>query len=169
MMRIRFLAASTVVSLAALALAACSGGSSSATDSTARTGQPATIEVASNASLGSILDDADGRTLYLFAKDSGTMSTCTAACASLWPPLRARGNPTVGDGVSAARVDTTPRSDGAPQVTYNGHPLYTYAGDPNPGDTNGQGLTTFGGGWFALSPAGNQVSGTASDGGVSGY
>ena len=125
--------------------------------------------MANNGSLGTILDDTDGRTLYVFAKDSGTRSACTAACASVWPPLRASGKPTVGAGASASSVGTTPRSDGRPQVTYNGHPLYTYSGDQNPGDTNGQGLTTFGGAWFALSPAGDQVSGTGSNGGVTGY
>jgi predicted lipoprotein with Yx(FWY)xxD motif len=172
MTRITFLAAATAVSLTALALAACGGGSS-VTDSAAPpktdNGRPATVEVANNGSLGTILDDTDGRTLYLFARDSGTKSACTAACASLWPPLRANGKPTVGAGASASSVGTTPRSDGKPQVTYNGHPLYTYTGDQNPGDTNGQGLTAFGGGWFALSPAGDQVSGTGSNGGATGY
>jgi predicted lipoprotein with Yx(FWY)xxD motif len=172
MTRITFLAAATVVSLTALALAACGGGSS-ATSSSAPpktdNGRPATVGVANNGSLGKILDDSDGRTLYLFAKDSGTKSACTGACASAWPPLRASGKPTVGAGASASIVGTTPRSDGQPQVTYKGHPLYTYTGDQSPGDTHGQGLTAFGGGWFALSPAGNQVSGTGSNGGATGY
>ena len=172
MTRITFLAALTAVSLTAFAVAAC-GGSSSATSSTAPpktdNGRPATVGVANNSNLGKILDDGDGRTLYLFAKDSGTHSACTGACASAWPPLRASGKPTVGAGASASSAGTTPRSDGQPQVTYNGHPLYTYTGDQNPGDTNGQGLTVFGGGWFALSPAGKQVSGTGSNGGATGY
>jgi predicted lipoprotein with Yx(FWY)xxD motif len=172
MTRIPFLAAATVVSLTALALAACGGGSSasnSAAPPKTDNGRPATVGVANDRNLGKILDDTDGRTLYLFAKDSGTKSTCTAACASAWPPLRASGKPTVGAGASASIVGTTPRSDGKPQVTYNGHPLYTYTGDQNPGDTNGQGLTAFGGGWFALSPAGTQVSGKGSSGGANGY
>ena len=171
MTRIPFLAAATVVSLTALALAACGGSSATGSAAPPKTdsGRPATVGVANNGSLGKILDDTDGRTLYLFAKDSGTKSTCTAACASAWPPLRASGKPTVGAGASASIVGTTPRSDGKPQVTYNGHPLYTYTGDENPGDTNGQGLTAFGGGWFALSPAGVQVSGTGSNGGATGY
>jgi hypothetical protein len=63
-------------------------------------------------------------------------------------------------------LGTATRSDGNPQVTYNGHPLYLYAGDQKPGDTNGQGLTQFGAGWFALSPAGNQVSGQGSGSGA---
>jgi predicted lipoprotein with Yx(FWY)xxD motif len=170
MTRITFLAA-TAVSLTALALAACGGSSTTGSAAPPKTdnGRPATVGVANNGSLGNILDDTDGRTLYLFAKDSGTKSACTGACASAWPPLRASGKPTVGAGASASIVGTTPRSDGKPQVTYNGHPLYTYTGDQNPGDTNGQGLTAFGGGWFALSPAGTQVSGKGSNGGANGY
>ena len=173
MTRIISLAATAAVSLTAFALAACGGGSNNATGSAAAPkapdGRPATVGVANNGNLGKILDDTHGRTLYLFAKDSGTMSACTGACASAWPPLRASGKPTVGAGASASIVGTTPRSDGQPQVTYKGHPLYTYTGDQNPGDTNGQGLTVFGGGWFALSPVGDQVSGTGSNGGATGY
>ena len=171
MTRIPFLAAATVVSLTALALAACGGSNATGSAAPPKTdnGRPATVGVANDRNLGKILDDTDRRTLYLFAKDSGTKSTCTAACASAWPPLRASGKPTVGAGASASIVGTTPRSDGKPQVTYNGHPLYTYTGDQNPGDTNGQGLTAFGACWFALAPAGNQVSGTGSNGGATGY
>jgi predicted lipoprotein with Yx(FWY)xxD motif len=127
------------------------------------------LGVANNSQLGNILVDSQGRTLYLFQKDSGTMSSCTGACAAAWPPLRVNGQPTVGSGANAAMVGTTTRSDGNPQVTYNGHPLYLYSGDQNPGDTNGQGLTAFGGGWFAVSPSGNQVSGQGSNSGGGGY
>jgi predicted lipoprotein with Yx(FWY)xxD motif len=170
MTRITFPAAATAVSLTALALAAC-GGSATGPPAPPKTdnGQPATVGVANDRNLGKILDQTDGRTLYLFAKDSGSKSACTAACASAWPPLRASGKPTVAAGASASNLGTTARSDGKPQVTYNGHPLYTYTGDQNPGDTNGQGLTAFGAGWFALSPTGVQVSGTGSNGGASGY
>jgi predicted lipoprotein with Yx(FWY)xxD motif len=167
------LTATVAVSLTALALTACGGTSNDAPGSTPAPktldGRPATLGVASNGNLGKILDDSNGRTLYLFAKDSGTKSACTGACASAWPPLRAGGKPIVGAGASASIVGTSPRSDGRPQVTYKGHPLYTYTGDQNPGDTNGQGLTVFGGGWFALSPAGDQISGTGSNGGTTGY
>jgi predicted lipoprotein with Yx(FWY)xxD motif len=68
--------------------------------------------------------------------------------------------------VSASSIATTPRSDGAPQVTYNGHPLYLFAGDSKPGDTNGQGSEAFGAAWLALSPAGNPI--TARPSGTSG-
>ncbi|HLM26124.1 MAG TPA: hypothetical protein VK304_04060, partial [Thermoleophilaceae bacterium] len=87
-----------------------------------------------------------------------------------WPPLRAKGKPAVGSGAKASLVATTARSDGRPQITYNGHPLYLFRGDRKPGDTNGQGSTAFGGGWYALSPAGNEVSAQPSNsGGGGGY
>ena len=79
-----------------------------------------------------MLVDAKGRTLYLFEADKGPMSACGGACASVWPPLMTTGKPTAGPGVTASKLGTTKRSDGATEVTYNGHPLYTYAGDSAP-------------------------------------
>lgn len=160
-----------VVLLAALAVAGCGGGGAGAQAAPPKTadGQPATVGVADNGNLGKILVNSQGRTLYLFQKDSGTTSSCIGACAAAWPPLLANGQPTVGSGANASMVGTTTRSDGSSQVTYNGHPLYLYVGDKNPGDANGQGLTAFGGGWFALSGAGNQVSGQGSNSGGGGY
>lgn len=159
-------AALAAVPLLAGVLSACGGGGNPA-PAPPRTpsGQSATLGVANANGLGRILDDTHGHTLYLFRKDSGTRSACTGACAAAWPPLRANRNPTAGQGASASLLGTTPRRDGPAQVTYNGHPLYTYTGDQNPGDTNGQGLTAFGGGWFALSPSGTAASGTGSNGG----
>ena len=95
---------------------------------------------------------------------------CSGACAVNWPPLRATGKPTIGSGADASLISTTSRSGGGKQVTYNGHPLYLFKGDSGRGDTNGQGLNAFGGSWYALTPAGDQVSGTSSSsGGGSGY
>jgi predicted lipoprotein with Yx(FWY)xxD motif len=169
---ITFLAGAAVVLLAALALAGCGGGSGASAQAAppmTANGEPATVGVA-NTGLGKILVNSQGRTLYLFQKDTGTESTCNGACAAAWPPLLANGKPTVGSGANAYLVGTTTRADGKSQVTYNGHPLYLYAGDKNPGDTNGQGLNAFGGGWFVLSPAGNMISGTSSNsGGGYGY
>ena len=168
---IAFLAAAATVPLAALSLAACGGGGN---NSTASSGPPKTAAGGSatvgveTGSLGKILADSKGNTLYLFKKDSGTKSACTGACASAWPPLRASGKPTVGSGVNASMVSTTPRSDGKPQVTYNGHPLYTFSGDQNPGDTSGQGVNAFGALWYVVSPAGNQVTAKPSNSGSSG-
>ena len=112
--------------------------------------------------LGTILVDPKGRTLYRFNKDTGSKSACFGACAVAWPPLRATGKPTVGAGADASLVGTTARSDGKPQITYNGRPLYLYAGDEKAGDTRGQGLTDFGASWYVLTRGGNQVTGQAS-------
>jgi predicted lipoprotein with Yx(FWY)xxD motif len=148
--------------LAVVAAAGCSSAKANPKTAPPATvnGQPVTVGVA-NSALGSILVDSQGRTLYLFQADSGTTSACSGACAAAWPPLRATGTPTVGSGANASLVGTTARSDGNPQVTYNGHPLYLYIGDQKPGDTKGQGVTAFGASWFALSAAGDQISGTA--------
>ena len=128
-------------------------------------GQSATVGVA-NENLGNILVDSQGRTLYLFRRDSGTKSTCTGTCAIDWPPPRATGKPTVGGGATASIVATSARSDGKPQITYNGHPLYLFSGDQKPGDTNGEGVNAFGGLWYALSSAGNQIVGSAPNSGI---
>jgi len=169
MIRIRsitFLATAAMIPLTALVLASCGGGSNDAPAGMAQpptaNGQPATVRLASTG-LGRILVDSQGRTLYLFNKDTGTKSACLGACADAWPPLRADGKPTAASGASASRVATTTRSDGKPQVTYNGHPLYLFYADRQPGDTNGQGITAFGAAWYALSAQGNQLSGKPSN------
>jgi len=155
-----FLASVAALPLAVLAVAGCGGASGSPAPPTTKDGRPATIGVA-NEGLGKILDNSQGHTLYLFQKDSGTTSACTGACAADWPPLRANGTPKIGNGVNASLIATITRSDGKPQITYNGHPLYLFVKDQKAGDTNGEGLTAFGGSWFAVSPAGNQVTGQA--------
>src|SRR3954454_16446872 len=155
--------------LAAVALAACGGSSTTLSKSPATTGAAAaTVDVAS-VSLGNILVDSQGRTVYLFKKDSGPKSTCFGACATNWPPLRASGKPTVGTGVSASKVGTIARSDGGRQVTYSGHPLYLFAGDSKPGDTNGQGVDAFGAAWLALSAAGKAIAAAPAADGAAGY
>jgi predicted lipoprotein with Yx(FWY)xxD motif len=164
---ISLLAGAAVIPLAALAIAGCGGGSgATATAASPKTasGRSATVG-ATTSGLGKILVDSKGRTIYLFKKDTGMKSACNGACAGDWPPVTPNGKPTVGDGANASLVGTTTRSDGAPQVTYNGHPLYLFEGDQKPGDTSGQGLTAFGAAWYALSPAGNQVAGQTSSSG----
>jgi predicted lipoprotein with Yx(FWY)xxD motif len=165
------LISSAAAALAAVTLAACGGGSStSSTPSKPAGSGTETVDVASS-SLGTILVDSHGRTLYLFKKDSGTTSTCFGACAANWPPLRTAGKPTVGTGADASSVATAGRSDGKPEVTYNRHPLYLFAGDEKPGDTNGQGIDAFGGKWLVLSPAGDAIAAASSGsgGGSGGY
>ncbi len=163
MTRIRpftFLAGAAVIPLAALAVAGCGGNGGNATASKPApktTSAPTAVKVG-NTSLGKILVDSQGRTLYLFKKDSGTTSACTGACATAWPPLRTTGKPIAGSGANASLVGTATRADGTTQVTYNGHPLYLFVMDTKPGDTNGEGKTAFGGSWFAVSAAGKPVS-----------
>jgi predicted lipoprotein with Yx(FWY)xxD motif len=163
--RIISLSSLALAVLAALPVAAC-GGSSSAPPARAlpksSSGHAATVGVA-NTTLGTILVDSQGRTLYLFKRDSGTRSSCFGECASNWPPLRAHGKPTVAGGAKASLVATTSRSDRPREVTYNRHPVYLFVGDKQPGDTNGQDITAFGAAWFGVSPAGSQISGQASN------
>jgi predicted lipoprotein with Yx(FWY)xxD motif len=167
---IGLLAAAVALPLVVLAAAGCgSNNNGSSATANAATTSSATVSVA-NTGLGKVLVDSKGRTLYLFAKDSGKKSTCSGACATAWPPLRASGKPTAGSGAKASLLGTTPRSDGKPQVTYNGHPLYGFQGDSKAGDTNGQGSTGFGAPWYVLSPTGAQITGApSSSGGVNGY
>ncbi len=151
--------------LVVLAVAVASGGggsggaygtsSSSAAPPSSGAGGPS-VKLASTG-LGKVLVDARGRTLYLFEADKGPMSTCSGACASVWPPLTITGHLTAGPGVTASKLGTTKRSDGATEVTYDGHPLYTFAGDSAPGATSGQGLDDFGAEWYVLSAGGNKI------------
>ena len=161
------------IPVAALAVAGC-GGSSNDNASSApsvpklASGHAATIGV-SGSSVGNILVDSQGRTVYLFKKDTSSKSTCTGACAASWPPVRATGKPTAAGGATASMLGTTKRSDGKPQVTYHGHPLYLFSGDQNAGALNGQGVNAFGAVWWAVSPAGNQVTTKPSSGSTGGY
>jgi predicted lipoprotein with Yx(FWY)xxD motif len=108
----------------------------------------ATVQVATNAKLGRILVDANGMTLYVFAKDKPGVSACTGACVKLWPPLAAGGSVTLASGLPGT-LSVIRRSDGTSQIAYNGWPLYRYAGDQRPGETNGQGFRNI---WFAAVP-----------------
>jgi predicted lipoprotein with Yx(FWY)xxD motif len=110
-----------------------------------------------------------GLTLYLFQHDKGTTSACTGACTVNWPPLRTNGKPTAGSGANASLLGTSMRSDGKPQVTYHGHPVYLFTGDSKAGNTNGQGVNAFGGLWYVLSPKGNEVTTSTSSSGGGGY
>jgi predicted lipoprotein with Yx(FWY)xxD motif len=157
---VAFLATLAALPLTVVALAGCGGGGNKASTTPVApktaNGAPATVGVA-NVRLGKILVNSRARTLYMFQKDSGATSACSGACAVNWPPLRANGKPTLGTGADSSLAGTTTRSDGKPQVTYNGHPLYLFSGDAKAGDTNGEGVSAFGGLWYAVSPAGNKV------------
>jgi predicted lipoprotein with Yx(FWY)xxD motif len=116
----------------------------------------ATVALAAS-KFGNILVDSRGRTLYDFVADKTTTSTCYGACASLWPPLTASAALKPGPNVSASLLGTTKRTDGTTEVTYNGHPLYYYAGDTRPGQTTGQDVNQFGALWYVLTRTGKEV------------
>ena len=164
------LLAAVALALVALVVAGC-GGDDNASASSNANATGATVGVSDIDGLGKVLVDSKGLTVYLFEKDTGPKSTCSGACASDWPPVTAKGKPTAADGVTASMVGTTKRSDGQAQVTYDGHPLYRYAGDSEPGDAAGQGLDFYGAKWFVVSPDGQKVTGAAksSDGGGKSY
>jgi predicted lipoprotein with Yx(FWY)xxD motif len=116
----------------------------------------ATVKTHSS-SLGKILVDAKGRTLYLFEKDKTHRSTCYGQCAKFWPPLLTKGKPLAGSGAKSALLGTTRRTNGSVQVTYAGHPVYRFLEDASPGQTKGEGLKFFGGEWYVVSPAGKKI------------
>ena len=151
------------IAVVAFAVAACGGtsggGYGGGGGSTAASSSGKGSVALASTKLGKVLVDGNGRTLYLFEADKGTMSKCDGACASAWPPLTTSGKPTAGAGVIAAKLGTAKRADGTTGVTYAGHPLYTYAGDGAPGQTAGEGLTDYGAPWYALTAAGKTVVG----------
>jgi predicted lipoprotein with Yx(FWY)xxD motif len=143
-------------SILALVATVVAFAASSAYSSASTSGKAAKVGAASS-SLGRIVVDSRGRTLYLFEKDKGRRSTCYGGCAAYWPPALTHGKPKARPGVKRSLLGTTRRRNGTVQVTYAGHPLYRYAGDNAPGQTNGAGLQDFGGGWDPVSPAGKKI------------
>jgi len=137
---------------AAVLVGAAHGGTSSAT----RAPKGALVAVRKT-TLGSVLVDARGRTLYVFEKDRKGMSACETACVKFWPPIVSRTTPRAGKGVHTSMLGVTKRQDGRRQGTYAGHPLYTFVGDKNPGQTSGEGLTNFGAEWYVLAASGRTV------------
>jgi predicted lipoprotein with Yx(FWY)xxD motif len=169
-MRVRYFS-----TLAALALigAGCGSSSSSSSSSSASSAaasssgakpgaQPVTLTTKHAKKLGTILAGGNKRlTVYVFAADKGAVSTCSAACAGVWPPVT--GKPQASGAVVAASLGTITRSDGTTQVTYKGHPLYYYVKDKDDGDAYGKAIKSFGAKWYVLTPTGTQVgSGSSS-------
>ena len=176
----------------ALALSACASSSSSSSASTPATSAPATSAPAAGASSpassapassasGSALSmttingtavvtDSKGMTLYWFVPDTSSASKCTGSCATYWPPVT--GPVTAGSGVTGM-LGTITRPDGTTQATYDGHPLYTYAGDSAPGQAKGNGLNVSGGLWWEMTVSGakpaTSTSTSGSGGGGGGY
>ena len=147
-----------LLAAAAMLLAACSNGTSTTPPAAGGTSGPAssgsTVQVASSAQYGSILVDAQGKTLYLYEQDTSKTSACTGTCIATWPPLTATGSPTAGAGLNASLLGTAKQGDGSNQVTYNGHLLYLFSGDANAGDVTGQGVE----GFFVVSSTGDKVA-----------
>ncbi|MFJ9948191.1 hypothetical protein [Kitasatospora sp. NPDC091207] len=139
---------------------ASSTASAPSTSASAAPASGATTLKTADSPDGQILVDGSGRTLYLFESDTTSASTCDGACATAWPPVTTTGTPN-SSGVTASLVGTSTRADQSTQVTYKGHPLYTFADDANPGDINGQGSTAFGGKWYVVSPSGDPITTTA--------
>ncbi|MGD9704296.1 MAG: hypothetical protein AB7Q42_23080 [Acidimicrobiia bacterium] len=145
--------ATTAASTATTAAKTATTAKSTAT--TAQTLPGASTLSLKSTSLGSFLIDKDGRTLYIYTKDSqNKASTCDAACATTWLPEAAPSSPSAGTGVTASKISEITRSDGTKQLAYNGWPLYRYSKDTASGETTGEG---FGGTWYVVDAAGTAI------------
>ncbi|HWX87904.1 MAG TPA: hypothetical protein VNX67_07010 [Solirubrobacteraceae bacterium] len=132
--------------------------SSAAASTTPAAATAVAVTVKPASKLGSILAAGPKKlTVYMFEGDKGAASSCSGACASVWPPVTTSGAPTVAGAASSAELGTITRSDGTTQVTYKGHPLYFFARDKDSGDAYGQGVHGFGADWYVLSPSGTKV------------
>jgi predicted lipoprotein with Yx(FWY)xxD motif len=166
---LRMLLALLAVAAAAAVLAACgssatSSSSSGGGSSSSSSSSPAAATAGSlkTATIGgaTVLTTASGFTLYSFAPDTPTTSNCNGTCAQNWPPVK---GPATASGVTGT-FGTIKRSDGSVQATFDGHPLYTFAGDTAPGQNKGNGLNISGGLWHEITTAGTAPAGSSSAG-----
>jgi predicted lipoprotein with Yx(FWY)xxD motif len=151
---------SVIALSAASLLLAVAGLTATSTATAAVSGAHATkaaTVVAHSSRYGKILFDSRGHVLYLFARDRGSRSSCSGACAKAWPPFLTKSAPKAGPGVNGKRLGTTKRSDGTLQVTYANHPLYFFKGDANPGQIKCQNVSNFGGLWLVVASNGKSV------------
>jgi predicted lipoprotein with Yx(FWY)xxD motif len=132
-------------------------GAKSEEGATAGGAGAAVVSLGNAKEVGMVLVDAEGMTVYDFHKDKGTTSSCYGPCAEAWPPVLTEGEPQVGNGASGSMVGTTERNDGTTQVTYDGHPLYTFVEDKKPGEANGNDVSAFGAQWYALKGNGEEA------------
>jgi predicted lipoprotein with Yx(FWY)xxD motif len=131
---------------------------SASTGTTAAAAGPGVAVETKHAKLGTILAAGPKKlTVYMFEADKGPTSSCTGACAKVWPPVTTSGAPTAAGSAVSADLGTTKRSDGTEQVTYKGHPLYFYDDDKDAGDAYGQGSKAFGASWYVLKPNGSKL------------
>jgi predicted lipoprotein with Yx(FWY)xxD motif len=179
MRRSQSLSAIAVAAIALLAVAGC-GSSSSTTSGTtsaesgggaygsggSTTSEPASsapkvgaamVSVTSVPKTGQVIVDNKGFTLYDFHKDKGDNSSCYGGCEKAWPPALTEGEPQVGGGAMSSKIGMTERKDGTLQVTYAGHPMYTFSEDKKPGEANGNDTSAFGAQWYALHPNGEEA------------
>ena len=157
-------------------LAGCGGGSqkpaTTTTSSSGSAAKPSTSFSTANVSgVGTVVVDRSGRTVYILTSDGTTNAPCTAAsgCTGLWPNLpfsAGVASAKAGTGINASLLGTKKLSDGTTYPTYHGWLMYEYSGDSGPGQSNGQGIKSFGGTWYALNAAGDPVT---SGGGGGGY
>jgi predicted lipoprotein with Yx(FWY)xxD motif len=164
-----FALGATATTIALLVAGCGSSGSSPSTKAAAPAASVATSASATPAAAGVMVATKHGKlgtilaagpkhlTVYLFEADKGSSSSCSGACAKVWPPVSTDGEPKAAGSANAAELGTIARPDGTKQVTYNGHPLYYFARDGDSGDAYGQGSTTFGASWYALAPSGKKV------------
>jgi predicted lipoprotein with Yx(FWY)xxD motif len=142
----------------ALLVAACGGTAATSTPTPTPTASPSpspaptiVAKVAMDAKLGKILvDSANSKTLYTWAKDTDENSQCNDACATAWPPFVTTAKTVAADGVTTGKFAVSTRKDGTLQVTFNSHPLYFFVRDTAAGMTNGQGSTGFGAVWTVV-------------------
>lgn len=155
-MKRAYVTLATVLAGAALLTSVATGQPRRSSD--AHAGRAATVSLRQTR-LGKILVNSAGHTLYLFTRDHANRSTCAtiSECSGTWPPLKVSGRPTAGPGVRASLLSTIRLPHGGTQVTYAGHPLYTYAVDAGPGETAYVGERVFGGNWDAVNAAGRAV------------
>jgi predicted lipoprotein with Yx(FWY)xxD motif len=144
--------------IALLGVALLGGLAACANPGTATTGapkaEPAVGVKIGQSSLGPILTDLTGRTLYAFVDDHGGNSTCTGVCLASWPALTSDKDFTAGAGADTRLLAGTKRTDGVEQAEYGSWPLYYYAGDQGPGDIDGQNVD---GTWFVVGADGKLV------------
>ncbi len=142
-------------SVAAPSAAASEAAPSVAASAAASASTGATIALKTT-SLGTIIVDAQGQTLYKFDNDTAGTPTCYDQCAANWPALVATGTPSAGPGLDASKLTTVDRTDGTKQVKYGEFPLYHFAADKAPGDTNGQGKGKI---WWVVGADGKPIEG----------
>jgi len=154
----------TIALIASTACVAAGVAAIASAHGTARASRSSATVQARSTGLGKILVDSSGATLYEFTRDSRDSDSCVhqSGCSKIWPPLTVHGKPSAGSGVKASLLGTISLAGGAKQVTYAGRPLYLYAADETPGDTDYVGASSFGGTWNAVGTTGQAIKKHAS-------